>query len=67
MRCGVLWVRNQRWLWHAIAHDVLAYQFGQCKDQVFKLLQNKLNRFSIDFYFTDDWGAYERHLPKENI
>lgn len=59
---------NQRWLWHAIDHDtheVLAYQFGQRKDEVFKALQNKLSCFAIAFYFTDDWGAYERHLPKD--
>ena len=59
---------NQRWLWHAIdhtTHDVLAYHFGERKDVVFKALQKKLSVFDIDFYYTDDWGAYERNLPEQ--
>lgn len=59
---------NQRWLWHAIdhkTHDVLAYDFGARKDEVFRSFQQKLSHFDIDVYFTDDWGAYERNLPKE--
>lgn len=59
---------NQRWLWHAIdhnTHEVLAYCFGERKDKVFKALQKKLSCFTIDFYFTDDWGAYERNLPEQ--
>lgn len=57
---------NQRWLWHAIdhnTHEVLAYHFGKRKDKAFKALQKKLSCFDIDFYFTDDWGAYDRNLP----
>ena len=57
---------NQRWLWHAIdhnTHEVLAYHFGQRKDKAFKALQKKLSCFDIDFYYTDDWGAYDRNLP----
>ncbi|MCD6056075.1 MAG: transposase [Gammaproteobacteria bacterium] len=59
---------NQRWLWHAIDHNthkVLAYHFGKRKDCVFRAFQKKLSCFDIDFYFTDDWGAYERHLPEQ--
>ncbi len=57
---------NQRWLWHAIVHnthEILAYHFGKRTDKAFKALQKKLTCFDIDFYFTDDWGAYDRHLP----
>jgi insertion element IS1 protein InsB len=60
--------QNQRWLWHAIdhhSHTVLAYHFGPRKDSAFKALKEKLSQFDIDFYYTDDWGAYERHLPKQ--
>ena len=59
---------NQRWLWHAIdhnTHEVLAYHFGKRKDKAFKELQKKLSCFDIDFYYTDDWGAYERNLPAQ--
>ncbi len=59
--------QTQRWLWHAIdhsSHEVLAYHFGPRKDVAFKALKEKLARFNINFYYTDDWGAYERHLPK---
>lgn len=57
---------NQRCLWHAIdheTHEVLAYHLGTRKDEAFKVQQEKLNCFDIEFYYTDDWGAYERHLP----
>ena len=60
---------NQRWLWHAIYRrtgQVLAYTFGQRKDEVFLQLKKLLEPFGIKKYCTDGWGAYERHLPKEN-
>jgi insertion element IS1 protein InsB len=59
---------NQRWLWHAIDHKtgkVLAYVFGNRKDVVFLELKKLLEPFGINKFFTDDWGAYERHLDKE--
>jgi insertion element IS1 protein InsB len=60
--------KNQRWLWHAIDHatgKILAYVFGDRKDAVFKRLQELLEPFGITRFLTDDWGAYERHLPPE--
>jgi IS1 family transposase len=59
---------NQRWLWHAVDHatnTVLAYVFGRRKDVVFKQLKALLAPFNISRYYTDDWGAYERHLDPE--
>ncbi len=59
---------NQRWLWHAIDHatgKVLAYTFGDRKDAVFLKLKDLLEPFGITRFFTDDWGAYERHLSPE--
>lgn len=56
---------NQRWLWHAVDHatnTVLAYVFGKRKDEVFKKLKALFELFGISRYYTDDWGAYERHL-----
>ena len=56
---------NQRWLWHAVDHKtntVLAYVFGKRKDVVFKELKALLAPFNISRYYTDDWGAYDRHL-----
>jgi len=57
---------NQHWLWHAIDHKtgkILAYVFGRRKDEVFKKLKKLLMPFGIKKFYTDDWGAYERHLP----
>ena len=54
-----------RWLWHAIDHHtgkVLAYVFGRRKDDVFLKLQQLLAPFGITKFYTDGWGAYERHL-----
>lgn len=59
---------NPRWLWHAIDHysgKVLAYVFGRRKDAVFLELKGLLEPFGIQRFYTDDWGAYERHLAPE--
>src|SRR6266536_5213154 len=60
---------NPRWLWHAIDHHtgkVLAYVFGRRKDTVFLKRKALLEPFGITRYYTDGWGAYERHLDAEN-
>lgn len=59
---------NQRWLWHAIdraSGEVLAYVLGPRKDEVFLELKGLLEPFGITRFYTDDWGAYERHLDAE--
>ena len=59
---------HPRWLWHAIDHHtgkVLAYVFGQRKDTVFLELQRLLVPFGIRRFYTDGWGAYERHITPE--
>ena len=67
---------NQRWLWHAIDHhtgEILAYVLGRRKDHVFKQLKLLLEPFGIQYFYTDDWGAYVRildeashHIGKQN-
>ena len=57
-----------RWLWHAMDHhtgQVLAYVFGRWQDDVFLRLQELLKPFGITRFYTDGWGAYERHLDPE--
>ena len=57
-----------RWLWHAIDHHsgaVLAYVFGRRQDTVFLQLKALLAPFGITRFYTDGWGAYERHLNAE--
>ena len=59
---------SPRWLWHAIDHhtgQVLAYVFGRRQDDVFLQLQQLLAPFGITRFYTDGWGAYERHLAAE--
>jgi insertion element IS1 protein InsB len=59
---------NPRWLWPAIDHhtgQVLAYVFGRRQDTVFLELKALLEPFGITRYFTDGWGAYERHVEAE--
>ena len=56
---------HPRWLWHAIDHrsgKVLAYVFGRRKDTVFLQLKALLEPFGITRYYSDGWGAYERHV-----
>ena len=59
---------NPRWLWHAIdphTGKVLAYVFGRRQDDVFLKLKALLEPFGITKFYTDGWGAYERHLDAE--
>ena len=61
---------NQRWLWHAIERKsgkVLAYVFGTRSDEVFVQLKALLEPFRITRFYTDNWGAYSRHLDKNCI
>jgi insertion element IS1 protein InsB len=44
---------------------VLAYVLGDHQDQVFIKLKALLEPFGITQFYTDKWGAYERHLPLE--
>ena len=60
---------NQRWLWHAIDHvtgQVLVYIFEERKDKVFMQLKTLLSTFGTKHFYTDDWDAYERKLPKSH-
>ncbi len=63
-----LW-RQQSWRKNDVNSDnqqkVLAYVFGQRKDEVFLRLQELLKPFGITKFYTDGWGAYERHLDAE--
>lgn len=60
---------NQRWLWYAIDHatnTLLAYVFGKRQDEVFQTLKALLEPYHIVRYYTDNWGAYQRHLEPDN-
>ncbi|MDD5410821.1 MAG: IS1 family transposase [Methylobacter sp.] len=48
---------------------ILAFVFGMRKEEVFKQLNALLQPFNITRYYTDDWGAYERHttLPSMRL
>ena len=57
--------KQERWLWHALDHDtgeVLAYVLSDHKDIAFLNLKALLAPFGITRFYTDGWGAYERHL-----
>jgi len=57
--------KTPRWLWHALDHrtgEVLAYVFGRREDQAFLKLKALLAPFGITRFYTDGWGAYQRHL-----
>ena len=57
--------QQQRWLWHAIDHSsgaVLAYVLAPHHDEAFVKLKALLKPFKITHFYSDGWGAYERHL-----
>ena len=54
-----------RWLWHAIDHasgTVVGYVFGWRQDAVCLQRTALLEPFGIRRFYTDGWGAYERHI-----
>lgn len=56
---------QQRWLWWAINHNtgqVLAYVLAERKDEAFVALKALLEPFGITQFYSDGWGAYERHI-----
>ncbi len=60
--------KQQRWLWHAIDHatgKVLAYVLAPHEDAAFVELKALLKPFGITRFFTDGWGAYQRHLDQQ--
>jgi len=60
--------KEPRWLGQALDHrtgQVLAYVCGRGKDEVFLELKARLEPFGITRYFTDGWGAYQRHLDPD--
>ncbi len=50
---------------HHHSGTVLAYVFGRRKDTVFLELQSLLKPCGITRFYTDGWGAYERHIAPE--
>jgi insertion element IS1 protein InsB len=47
---------------HHASGTVLAYVLGRRKDTVFLQLKALLEPFGITRFYTDGWGAYERHI-----
>lgn len=59
--------KQQRWLWHAIDHKsgkVLAYVLATHEDAALRQLQQLLALFTIQQFYTDGWGAYQRLLDE---
>ena len=44
---------------------VLAYVLGRRRDEVFLKSKDLLEPLGITHFYTDDWGAYKRHLDPE--
>ena len=63
--------KQPRWLWEALDHQtgkILAYTFGRRADRVLLKLKALLEPFGIRRFYTDGWGAYQRHLdPKLHV
>jgi insertion element IS1 protein InsB len=63
--------KQPRWLWEVLDHQtgwVLAYGFGRREDQAFLKRKALLEPFGIRRFYTDGWGAYQRHLdPNQHV
>ena len=70
MRCGVMWgrKRNRGGYGMRLSTRVALYWrmcLGDGKDAVLLQLQALLEPFGITRFYTDGWGAYERHIDPE--
>src|SRR5262249_18542719 len=63
--------KHPRWLWGALDHQtgqILAYVFGRREDQALLKLKALLAPLGIRRFYTDGWGAYQRHLaPHQHV
>jgi insertion element IS1 protein InsB len=63
--------KQPRWLWEALDHQtgrVMAYAFGRREDQALLRLKALLEPLGIRRFYTDGWGAYQRHLePHQHV
>ena len=60
--------QQQRWLWQAVDHvtgEVLAYVLDTHEDTAFLKLKAMLSPFGLQRFYTDGWGAYQRHLDEK--
>ena len=58
---------NQRWTWYAMDKSsgiILAWHNGGRTDDDLRKLLQYLSQIPIDQYYSDNWGAYTRNLPK---
>lgn len=58
---------NQRWTWYAMDKRsglILAWHNGKRTNDDFKTLLSYLSEIPINYYYTDDWGAYSSLLPE---
>jgi insertion element IS1 protein InsB len=62
---------HPRWLWAALDHrtrQIVAYPFGRRADRVLVKLKALREPLGICHFYTDGWGAYQRHLdPKLHV
>lgn len=66
MSCGVSWAAKKSLggcgrRWTITAVRVLAYGFGRREDRALLRLKALLAPFGIRRFYTDGWGAYQRH------
>lgn len=57
---------NIRWTWYVIERRsgiILGWQNGRRTDEVLQQLLRKVAHLPIWICHTDEWGAYQRHLP----
>lgn len=57
---------NQRWTWYAMEKQtgiIIAWHNGKRTDNDLKILLDYMSEIPVNYYYTDDWGAYERLLP----
>ena len=60
--------KQRRWTWYAIERgrgQIVAWQNGKRDNATFAKLLEKLNKFPIKSYSTDDWESYSSLLPAE--
>ena len=60
--------KQQRWLfyaWEPRFKKIIAHAFGSRSKETLKKLLERLARFKVSFYCTDDWQPYTSCLPED--
>ena len=62
--------KNKLWIWKALCRDtgeLIAWECGDRDKATLEELIEKLEKWKVKVYYTDDWGVYASVIPREKL